>query len=459
MSDPTRGLRSTVTGQAWPALPSARGAMLAALLYQFERTQWLPPAELFGNQLSQLKRLLVHAQRSVPFYRQRLAHLDLQAGLTPGQWHDLTPLSRRAVQSAGDQLHSDAVPPEFGAVTSSETSGSTGEPVKLRLTELDRLMWEATTLREHYWHARDFSAKLASIRVFGNGLGTPPNGTLVNDWGAPASELHATGPMAMLALDTDVALQARWLCRHAPDYLLTYPTNLLALIEHAEAHGWSLPDLREVRTVGETVTPELRERCSAAWGVPLVDVYSSRELGYIALQCPLSGLYHVSAETALVEVLDEDGRTAQAGDVGRLVVTPLHNYASPLLRYELNDYAEVGPACPCGRGLPTLTRILGRSRNMVVLPDGRRYWPLLGFGRYREIAPVIQYQLVQRTRDQIDVNLVVERPLTAGEQERLGAIIKDAIGYPFSLDFKYFEGAIPRGKGGKYEEFISLLED
>jgi phenylacetate-CoA ligase len=54
------------------------------------------------------------------------------------------------------------------------------------------------------------------------------------------------------------------------------------------------------------------------------------------------------------------------------VVTPLHNFAMPLIRYAIGDYAEAGPPCACGRGLPVLARILGRARNLLTLPHGER---------------------------------------------------------------------------------------
>lgn len=452
-------VRSRISGEIWPGLPSARGATLAALLYQFEHSEWLPASSLHAHQLVQIERLLAHALATVPYYRTRRADYPVPGTtLSPALWATLPILSRRDVQSAGDDLESGAVPQEFGEVYRAETSGSTGEPVRLQRTELDRLLWEALTLREHYWHGRDFRAKLASIRVLGPNYGAAPHGTVLPTWGGPASELHETGPIALLALDTDIDTQATWLHQQDPDYLLTYPTNLGALIDHAERHAWSLPRLRVVRTVGETLPDSLRARCQAQWGLAIVDLYSSRELGYLALQCPVSGLYHIMAETVLVEILDSAGNPVGPGEIGRVVVTPLHNYATPLLRYDLNDYAEVGPPCACGRGLPTLKRILGRTRNMLVLPDGRRHWPLVGFAQFRDVAPVRQYQLIQNARERIRVRLVVDRALTTAEEHTLSAVIQDALGHPFVLDFEYVETALMRGTGGKFEEFICTVD-
>src|SRR3546814_9182283 len=85
----------------------------------------------------------------------------------------------------------------------------------------------------------------------------------------------------------------------------------------------------------------------------------------------------------------------------------------PMIRYAVGDLAEVGAPCPCGRGLPVLTRILGRARDMLVYPDGRRAWPLLGDMFYTEITAIRQFQIVQHAIDDIEIKLVSTRRLSA----------------------------------------------
>ena len=108
----------------------------------------------------------------------------------------------------------------------------------------------------------------------------------------------------------------------------------------------------------------------------------------------------------------------------------------------------MGGPCPCGRGLPVLRRILGRVRNAVVLPNGERHWPNLGAGRYRAVAPVRQYQIVQKDLARLEARLVVERPLSPGEEDALRAILVESIGHPFEVAFSYPE-RIERSASGK----------
>jgi phenylacetate-CoA ligase len=206
--------------------------------------------------------------------------------------------------------------------------------------------------------------------------------------------------------------------------------------------------------MGETLSADTREAAAKAFGAQVADMYSSQELGNIALQCPESDVYHVMAENLIVEVLKDDGSACQDGEVGRVVVTDLRNFATPLFRYEIGDYAEVGASCSCGRGLPTLRRVLGRERNLILMPDGNRHWPLVGFQRFRSIAPIVQYQFVQESRTSIKMRLVVERALSAEEEDALRALVQRMLEYPFDLRIIYFDERIPAGAGGKFEEFI-----
>ena len=238
---------------------------------------------------------------------------------------------------------------------------------------------------------------------------------------------------------------------------MTYPTNLNALLDEFERLGNFPSQLKEVRTIGETFSAKLKERCENDFALKAADLYSAQGVEAIALQCPVSGLYHVQAESLIVEGLNDEGAPCREDEIGRVVITDLHNFATPIIRYEIRGYAQVGGACPCGRGLSTLKRILGRQRNMVTLPDGSRHWPTVGFHVFRDIAPIRQYQAVQHSLDSVEMKLVVDAPLTGDQETLLRQVIQDALGYPFTLRFSYHDAELPKTRGGKFEEFISML--
>jgi phenylacetate-CoA ligase len=398
--------------------------------------------------MRQLEALVRHAAANVPFYAARLRTVfDAGGRFSSGAYARLPLLTRAELQSNFDALASRQVPPSHGRMASVRTSGSTGQPVQVIKTELAQRMWEAMLLREHRWFDRDLNGKLAVIR---QGV----KEVEADGWGPISPEVVRTGRVVTLPISRDVASQLAWLERQQPDYLLTYPSNVAELARLAIARGVQLPRLREVRTFGELLPTETRELCRQAWSTQAVDVYSSVETGYLALQCPAAGHYHVQAEGVFLEVLDGNGSPCAPGETGRIVVTPLHNFAMPLLRYDIADYATVGARCPCGRGLPVLQRIVGRVRNMLVTADGKRYWPTLGTRAVADAAPIRQYQLVQKAFDRIEVRLVAAQRLDTAQEEKVCALLQSRLPAGFQFSFVYCD-VIAAGAGGKFEDFIS----
>lgn len=444
--------RTSVRGVGWPAIPGPRASMLLAMQFQLTQSQWWRPEVLRQQQFRQAENLLAHAMDTVPFYGEHLrmlGHPPGKDGVRPEAWAELPLLQREHIQRCGDALHSRQLPPDHGRVFDYTTSGSTGRPIRFSKTDITDFFWRALTLRDHLWHRRDLGGKLAVIR-------TTVNEAEGDGWGPATNEVFDTGSCATLNIRTDIATQATWLERQNPDYLLSHPSNILALAKRCLESGIRVPHLRQVRTFGETLMPGLREACLEAWSASLTDVYSAEEVGYIALQCPAHEHYHVQAESLLVEILNEAGKPCSPGEIGRVVLTTLHNFAMPLIRYEIGDYAEVGEPCLCGRGLPVLKRIMGRQRNMLTLPDGRQHWPSFPAEGWLPIAPVRQFQLVQRDLESIEARFVADRTVTPDEKLKLATMLHEYLRYPFRIDFVQLE-QIERKPNCKFEDFISEL--
>ena len=457
---PLGPLQSGVEGISWPAIPKIGSAGLQALLWQLEESQWWPLDKLRQKQFEQLGLLLSHACRSVPFYRNRLALMGYVPGtmLDAEFWAQIPVLHREEIQTAAEALVSEALPKSHGRTRDIFTSGSTGKPVHAVLSKVRDLVWKAITVRDAIWHGRDLKAKLAVIRSSTKGFAPYPGGVRLSRSKATA-RLFETQPIVGLNVNTTAAEQAEWLQREDPDYLLTFPSIAQRLADHCLAMGIRFPRLREIETITERLSQHTRDSCLAAFGVPVVDMYSSREAGYLALQCPEYEHYHVQSEATLVEILDQQGRPCKPGEVGRVVVTPLHNFAMPLIRYDIGDCAEVGKPCPCGRELPVITRILGRRQDKVHLPTGEERWSLLSSGSIKKLlacAPIREYQMVQKAIDEIEMRLVVECNLAADEEVNLCDWVCQTFGYPFKVSLVCLD-QIPRGAGGKTRDFISEL--
>lgn len=446
---------------AWPAVPTPEGATILSLLSQLEESQWWPAERLRGLQLIQLEQLVRHAFKTVPWYRESLA----KAGYAPDErltwqmFRQLPVLSRMELHEQRARLETTALPPGHGSVYEITTGGSTGRPVRAKASQLHQLFWQVTTTRDHLWHGRDLSKTLGALRYLGKTDAPYPEGLKSRIWDPGTGAAFATGPALALSYLTPVREQTEWLIRKDPDYLVIHPTLLREVLNECDRQQVRPASLKGITTVAELLPPALRTRVRDAWGVEIQDIYSAMEVGYMALQCPEHEHYHAQAESVLVELLDEEDMPVREGETGRVVVTPLHNYAMPLIRYAVGDFAEQGPPCPCGRGLPVLSRIMGRTRNMLTLPNGDIIWPMTDrtmFGAGIADSKARQWQVAQLSRTALEVRLVADTPLSAAEEQAVRDSVADVFQHRFDVRFVYMD-EIPRSPSGKYEDFVSEL--
>lgn len=441
-----------VASNYWPSIPNAKAARTLSLLKYMEYSQWLSAEEILQYQFTQLQTLIDYSKKHSFFYRDYpliSSNADLSQLLS--QWAQLPILTREQLQKNFDDICSNSLPAEYGQPQRMSSSGSTGKPVSVLTDIVGQFFWNAITLRDYSWHGIKLEDSLASIRD----VEAPFPGTHCENWGSATKGIFKTGPLFLLGI-CDPKLQLEWLKKINPHYLICYPTILRELLS-LDLDG--LNNLTHLITFGELIDESLCQRVNERFDVPMHDMYSSTEVGYIALQCPEYGNYHVQEENVFVEVLNHNNQPCLPGEVGRIVITSLHNLASPLIRYELGDYAEVGDKCPCKRGLRVLRRILGRQRNMLTLPTGEKRWPTFTGARAENLITLLQssqFQVIQKSLYDIEIKIVHSgHPLP---ENKMVPIIQSLFGYPFNIKFNYVTH-IPRSARGKYEDFKSELID
>jgi phenylacetate-CoA ligase len=453
---------SYIKNHAFPAITDPHASLMLSLQFQLEQSQWWSSEKLLEQQLLQLKLLVHHAFTTVPYYQDMAkAHgLKLPESLTLDFFHKIPPSTRFAIQAADTKLESLQSPVNHGSPQFSFTSGSTGKPIRFGKTMLTHTFWLAFALRDHLWHEQDFGGKLAVIRKFPKGVAEAPGGIHDANWGQVVSPIFPTGPACALNISSSLKQQLDWLNREQPDYLLSYPTNLVALIRYASEQNEPLPKLKQIRSVSEVLTDQARQLFDQVWHAPVTDIYTCEEAGYLAIQCSESGHYHVQSENVLLEIVDEHGLPCPAGKVGQVLITTLHNYLTPLIRYEVGDFAEFGAPCSCGRGLPVIRKIYGRRRNRLVLPSGDSVFPYFienGHVYKDNGVKLYRFQCIQHSIEELELRLVLERPLTETEQAIVVKEMQYKLGYDFRVRFSFLD-EIPSGSSGKFEEFISLVD-
>jgi phenylacetate-CoA ligase len=439
-----------------------QAAQRLLLLQQLQTSERLPLAAITAQQDRQLCELLRYAAVHSPRFK-RLLTERLKQGKTievanaRALLQSLPPLQRTDLQETVADVACNPAPPHHGALHLLQTSGSSGEPVKVTMTDASLLIKNAVMLRSFLWHLPDFDGRLAIISAH-LGKDDPEHlGTHWEYWDNTFYPLYQTGDAVGMNVQTDSEHQLAWLDNTQPSVLVTYPSNLQQLLRQAKAQDWRPQRLKHIRLNGETVSADLVQQATLDWGVSVSSLYSSEEAGPMAMQCPKGPGLHVMSESVILEVVRPDGAPCQPGELGSVLVTDLHNFATPLIRYEIKDMAVVGAICSCGCQLPVLNSVQGRYRNMALLPDGRRYWPRLGLRRFGELAPIKQFQVVQQSLELLQVKVLVDRALSGNEREAIELAVKTAVGHPFAIELSEFTQAWPLPASGKFEEFVSLL--
>lgn len=432
--------------------------MLQSMLNESE---WHSIAQHHSKQISLMKQLLQHAHQTVPFYKKHYVGVDFNQEINSHFMARLPILSRDDVQRAGDNLVSESIPEQHGECYPMETSGSTGQSVRILGTGFTRLFYDALMLREHRWRQRCLSKTLMTIRWAGLGFANAPTGIYQSTWGLPVDQYRVTGPSIFINITSKTKQQIEALVHYQPNYLLTYPSLLAVLAQYCIDHNILISSLLEIRTTGESLTKRQIELVQRAWpGVRMSDIYSCCEIGNLAQQCPEYNQYHINAEHVYLEIVDEEGKACAVGQPGRVLVTNLLNYATPLIRYELGDYAALGPACACGRGLPVIKHILGRKRNRLIMPDGESKFPYLGdrddLAQIADIA-IRKFQFIQHTKHDIEIKVVTYSTITENQELQFKQLYQRIFGYPFNITVSYCDD-IPKGLHGKFEEFISYAD-
>lgn len=446
---------SSIPGIVWPKVPTPMAAQLLSQLYYFANSEKFSPVEIQALQFTQALELINFARQTVPYYQNKYANLPILTCAVQLQeiWPQVPLLMRHDIQQAKDNIFSKVPIASHEPSELMTSTGSTGMPITVKGNVATQFFWNAITVRDHLWRQHDFSKTYAVIRFTENPAAKPPHGAVFENWGPATYRTIPTGKCLHLTI-CETEEEVKWLQKINPYYLNCNPSTLRELTQYFAVHGGVPSNLRMIHTNSEIVEPDLRKLVKEVLGIPLVDTYSARELGYLALQCTEHEHYHVQAENVFIEVINEQGDLCEVDEPGRVVATGLHNFSSPLIRYFVGDYAIPGEPCTCGRGLPVLKRILGRQRNILKMPDGRRIWPSFASQglRLMDMFAGGQFQVIQKTLTEIHINLAHISPFNEEHEKQLHTQLQTIFGYPFKFIFNYLE-KIERGPGGKYEDF------
>jgi phenylacetate-CoA ligase len=399
-----------------------------------------------------LNRIVDHAYRNVPFYQEKFEECGFRPGkLWGGDEITSLPLAtkKELKEASWDQKTESRLRTE--ELLSFKTSGSTGFPFEMRRTPWENFLFHV--LRWRIIRAYGLKASDHMLRIVRD---AESQDRIPRSWRWSQSLGRYRRSRLSIALQPEEIVAA--LVKEKPDVISGYAGFLYLTAKALRTNN--MPDVGAKFLVSgaETLLPKMREMVRQAFQAPVYDTYETLEVGPIACECPETGLYHILDDSVYLEVV-KDGVPAKEGETGEAVVTGLHSYAMPFIRYPLNDLVTVGPAsCPCGQPYSTLTSIQGRLNDFLIMPSGKKLHVGLIFHEMNETIPrVEQYQLVQVTRDRIILNLVVDPPLSPEEKQAFLTRFQGRLEPGVDFVIQYVD-RIEYGPGMKFRVKRSLVD-
>jgi phenylacetate-CoA ligase len=420
-----------------------------ALRAQLERTQWLDGAALLELQTRRLREFFIGVRDTVPYYGRLFAEAGFspERVTSPRDLERLPFLTKGLIRSNIEQLK--AV--NARRLVRYNTGGSSGEPLVFYMG-MHRV-------------SHDVAAKWRATRWWDVDIGDPE----VVIWGSPIElgaqdrlkairdrllRTHLLPAFAMSEQRMDEFLDT--LRRIRPRMVFGYASAVALLAGHALQRAVRLDDLgvRAAFVTGETLYPQQRQLIEQVFGAPVANGYGSRDAGFIAHQCR-SGSLHVSAEHILVELIDANGTPVQPGATGEVVVTHLATAEFPFIRYRTGDMAvQSREPCACGRGLPVLETVHGRSTDFIRTRSGNMMHALALIYEVRDDPAVRAFKFIQAEDLSIELQIVPGADFTGELEQRIATKLARRLGADTPLTISRVEKIAPE-KSGKYRYVVS----
>lgn len=428
-----------------------KGHSSVAMRQRLEQSQWWAPDTLEAYRIERLRAFLLAIGETVPFFRKQFASLafDPRSVRSLADLAALPLLGKSEMRAYTEQFKAEG----HGPLTRYNTGGSSGEPL---------VFYIGRARKSH-----DVAAKWRATRWWGVDIGDPE----LVVWGSPIelgaqdrvrrvrdalmrSRLLPAFDMSTHNLDRYVAT----IQRTRPKMLFGYPSSLSLIAQHALQHRQRMDDLgiRVAFVTSERLYDSQRALISQVFACPVANGYGARDAGFIAHQCP-SGSLHISAEDIIVETVRPDGSSTGPGEAGEIVVTHMATAEFPFVRYRTGDVGVLDSTpCACGRHLPVLSEVQGRSTDFVVAQNGTVLHGLALIYALREVPGVERFQIQQMSLDLTVAKVVATPEFDHASEQRVVRDFKARLGQGVDVRVERVD-AIATESSGKYRYVSSRV--
>ncbi len=422
------------------------------------RYPFKPKKTILRDQHRNIQRMIFHAYRRVPYYRETLDRL----GLRPSDFRSAEDLARLPILER-HEIQKD--PERFMAIGSRlekclclPSSGSSGAPIKVYHDRRAALLTVA--------HNERYRAVIVGLagkrRNYRETLIMVPDASSAEHrrfWLGSTLGIKKIIPRKqLLSVFDPPEKNIPLFSAFKPDIIFSFGSYFDVLFARlaTRSEPCALPKVAAYGADG--LSDQTRRLIQDHLGIEVASSYTSVEAQRLGFECERHSGIHLNEDIYPLRMVDAEGRTLPSGECGEVVVSNLVNRTTVILNYRLGDIAALLPeACPCGRSLPLISFPAGRKDDWVRLRDGRSVHGHILNSLMRGEVSIFQYQIVQLVPAHFRVSLIVKDDADRAELEtRIVSKFKKALGEPLQVDFS-FVSSIPRTAAGKVKPIISSV--
>jgi len=419
---------------------------------QMNESQWWSQEKINQLQIKRLKQLISNCSSSVPYYKKLLQ----DKGLTEDDFNHISDLQKLPFLTK--TLIRNNIE-EIKSINASDlarfnTGGSSGEPLIFYIAN-ERVSHDvAAKWRATQWWDVDIGDKELVIWGSPIELGSQDYVRLIRD-----KMLRTKLLPAFEMSDDKIAGFIKEIVAFRPQMLFGYPSSISLIAKYAKKSNIVLNQIgiKVVFVTSERLYDEQRDIISSVFGCPVANGYGGRDAGFIAHQC-LEGGMHITAEDIIVEIVDVEGKVLPHGQSGEVVITHLATKDFPFIRYKTGDVAILSDKqCACGRGLPLIEEIQGRTTDFIVAKNGTIMHGLALIYVLRDLHGMENFKIIQENIDNTTVQLITNESYDKTKDQEITKIFKMRLGQTVNIKIEHVN-KIAAEKSGKFRYVISKVK-
>lgn len=431
---------------------TSKGFNINIYLKRLLKSQYFSPDVIENNQLIKLKKIIQYSKKHVPYYSTYLNNIEETNIKKIIDLNYIPFLTKSTLKKYPSSIRSNN---KYFMLTKKTTAGSTGEPFTL---------WKSTSAM-----AQELAASWRGYSWAGVDIGDRQG----RFWGVPLKKIDflkskiidlVANRVRCSAFSFDVKMfndYTKKLTDFKPDYFYGYVSMLVQYANYfLEANIVSPFELKCIITTSEILTVSDRKILENVFKTKIFNEYGSAEVGTIAHECSYGSL-HVSAENMIVEILDND-RICRPGELGEIVITELNNFAMPLIRYKTGDLGSLSlKKCKCGINLPMIEKLEGRTWDMIIRKDGKKFHPAFFLYIFEDAKDknlgISHYKIYQKDYQKFRILIVPDSNYNQKTEQFITEEIRKGFDQNSLIDFELV-GSIKREISGKLRQVVGMNE-